>query len=199
MLTPYSVVYQGRPEQQHSVIFESLQEFQESRFRSRELGQDQSTIFWRLDWNESLQSLNKALENPPDWPETKPVIDWILPENQQGIFYLPIQSLVYAELSNRGSSHWLFLELPKEVKANWQISWDVLRSTKLQPEIFLLDSKRKRIHQQLMMKKKAITINYENIPENGKLFLRISDEIGYIRFSVGGYQSFRYVIRVEKK
>jgi hypothetical protein len=199
MLTPYSVVYQGRPEQQHSAIFESLQEFQESRFRSRELGREQSTIFWRLDWNESLQSLNKSLENPPDWPETKPLIDWSLPENQQGIFYLPIQSSVYAELSNRGSSHWFFLELPKEVKANWQISWDVLGSTKLQPEIFLLDSKRKRINQQLMMKKKAITINYENIPENGKLFLRISDEIGYIKSSVGGYQSFRYVIRVEKK
>ena len=199
MLTPYSVVYQGRPEQQHSAIFESLQEFQESRFRSRELGREQSTIFWRLDWNESLQSLNKSLENPPDWPETKPVIDWSLPENQQGIFYLPIQSSVYAELSNRGSSHWFFLELPKEVKANWEISWDVLGSTKLQPEIFLLDSKRKRINQQLMMKKKAITINYENIPENGKLFLRISDEIGYIKSSVGGYQSFRYVIRVEKK
>jgi len=199
MLTPYSVVYQGRPEQQHSAIFESLQEFQESRFRSRELGREQSTIFWRLDWNESLQPLKKALENPPDWPETKPLIDWSLPENQQGIFYLPIQSSVYAELSNRGSSHWFFLELPKEVKANWQISWDVLGSTKLQPEIFLLDSKRKRINQQLMMKKKAITINYENIPENGKLFLRISDEIGYIKSSVGGYQSFRYVIRVEKK
>ena len=40
-----------------------------------------------------------------------------------------------------------------------------------------------------MMKKKAITINYENIPKNGKLFLRISDEIGYIKSSVGGYQS----------
>ena len=88
---------------------------------------------------------------------------------------------------------------PKESKANWQISWDVLGSTKLQPEIFLLDSKRKRINQQLMIKKKAITINYENIPENGKLFLRISDEIGYIKSSVGGYQSFRYVMRVEKK
>ena len=50
-----------------------------------------------------------------------------------------------------------------------------------------------------MMKKKAITVNYENIPENGKLFLRISDEIGYIKSSVGGYQSFRYVMRVEKK
>ena len=42
-------------------------------------------------------------------------------------------------------------------------------------------------------------INYKNIPENGKLFLRISDEIGYIKSSVGGYQSFRYVICVEKK
>ena len=50
-----------------------------------------------------------------------------------------------------------------------------------------------------MMKKKAITINYENIPENGKLFLRISDEIGYINSLIGGYQSFRYVIRVEEK
>jgi hypothetical protein len=199
MLTPYSIVYQGEPEQQHSAIFESLEEFQESRFRSRELGRDQATIFWRLDWNESLQSLTKALENPPDWPETKPIIDWTLPENQQGIFYLPIESLAYAELSNRGNSHWFFLELPKEVKTNWQISWDVLGSTKLQPEIFLLDSKRKRIAQQLMMKKNVITINYENIPENGKLFLRISDEIGYIRSSIGGYQSFRYVMRVEKK
>jgi hypothetical protein len=199
MLTPYSIVYQGEPEQQHSAIFESLEEFQESRFRSRELGRDQATIFWRLDWNESLQSLTKALENPPDWPETKPIIDWTLPENQQGIFYLPIESLAYAELSNRGNSHWFFLELPKEVKANWQISWDVLGSTKLQPEIFLLDSKRKRIAQQLMMKKNVITINYENIPENGKLFLRISDEIGYISSSIGGYQSFRYVMRVEKK
>ena len=199
MLTPYSAVYQGRPEQQHSAIFESLQEFQESRFRSRELGRDQATIFWRLDWNESLQSLTKALENPPDWPEIKPIIDWTLPENERGIFYLPIESSVYAELSNRGNSHWFFLDLPKEVKANWKISWNVLGSTKLQPEIFLLDSKRKRVNQQLMMKKKAITINYENMPENGKLFLRISDEIGYIKSSVGGYQSFRYVIRVEKK
>ena len=143
--------------------------------------------------------MTKALENPPDWPEMKSIIDWTLPENERGIFYLPIESSVYAELSNRGSSHWFFLDLPKEVKANWKISWNVLGSTKLQPEIFLLDSKRKRINQQLMMKKKAITINYENMPENGKLFLRISDEIGYIKSSIGGYQSFRYVIRVEKK
>ena len=62
MLTPYSIVYQGKPEQQHSAIFDSLEVFQESRFRSRELGRDQATIFWRLDWNESLQSLTKALE-----------------------------------------------------------------------------------------------------------------------------------------
>ena len=42
-------------------------------------------------------------------------------------------------------------------------------------------------------------VNYENIPENGKLFLRIADEIGYIKSYVGGYKSFLYAIRVEKK
>jgi hypothetical protein len=199
MLTPYSVVYQGKPEQQHSEIFESLHEFQEPRFRSRELGREQSTIYWRLDWKKSLQSLKKASENPSDWPETKPAIDWTLPENPQGTFYLPLESSVYAELSNRGSSHWFFLKLPEEVEASWQVSWDVLGNTKLQPKIFLLDSKRNRIGQQLMMKKETITINYGNLIENRKLFVRISDEIGYIKSSVGGYQSFRYVLRVEKK
>jgi hypothetical protein len=49
------------------------------------------------------------------------------------------------------------------------------------------------------MKKETITINYGNHIENRKLFMRISDEIGYIKSSVGGYQSFRYVLRVEKK
>ena len=198
-LTANSIVYQGQPTRSRSEVAESLRQLRESNFQTQALALIKDTLYWRLEWTEPVRSLLRSTEDPPGWDGGGAPVSWKVPETSPGLYQLPLEEWVYGEIPNRGGSHWLQLELPGDSESAWKVRWQVLGTTKLRPEILVFDDQRNRVQQQSMIKSGSISIDYAYQEKEKKLFLRISDEIGYIKSAVGGYQSFRYALRIEKK
>ena len=78
-----------------------------------------------------------------------------------------------------------------------KLRWSRLGKTNLRPKITLFDQNLKRLNYYYLGKKKNISLVFELPEASEKFFLRISDEVGFLKHVAGSYQSFRYVLRVD--
>ena len=116
-------------------------------------------------------------------------------------YNLPLPSTVYDHIRHRGDSTLFRIEPlnnteSKETNKVTSLSWFRIGPTNLRPKLTLYDQNRKRIKSYMLRKKKQFLFKYK-IPEGKQAFyLRISDEVGFLKDVAGSYQSFRYVLTV---
>ena len=116
-------------------------------------------------------------------------------------YNLPLPSTVYDHIRHRGDSTLFRIEplnntQSKETNKVTSLSWFRIGPTNLRPKLTLYDQNRKRIKSYMLRKKKQFLFKYK-IPEGKQAFyLRISDEVGFLKDVAGSYQSFRYVLTV---
>ena len=112
---------------------------------------------------------------------------------------LPLKSTVYDHIRHRGDSTLFRIETEKysEITENKKVinfNWMRLGRTNLRPKLTLFDKNRKKIRSYWLGKKNNLLFKY-TIPDNEQVFyLRIADEVGFLKDVAGSYQSFRYII-----
>ena len=83
-----------------------------------------------------------------------------------------------------------------EEKKMIKITWNRLGPTHLRPKITIYDRNRKRVKGYLLKSKKHFSFKYLLPEENDTFYLKISDEIGFLKGIAGSYQSFRYILTI---
>ena len=116
-------------------------------------------------------------------------------------YILPFGSQVLDHIRHRGDStlfkiNWTLQKDQNEMLI--KILWTRIGPSNLEPKITLFNKNREKIKSYLLGKKKQITIEYQLTKDNRIIFLRISDQLGFLENVAGSYQSFRYVLSVKK-
>ena len=114
-------------------------------------------------------------------------------------YILPLARIVYDNIRHRGDSTLFRIEVPKEAYTEEKnkvvsLTWRRLGPTHLRPKLTLFDQNRKRIKSHLLRSRKQFSFKYK-IPFGKETFyLRISDEVGFLKGVTGSFQSFQYIL-----
>jgi len=76
------------------------------------------------------------------------------------------------------------------------LAWFRLGTTHLKPELTIFDQNRNRKISYLLRRRKQFTFHYKIPVGQESFYLRISDEVGFLKGVAGSYQSFHYVLTV---
>jgi len=115
-------------------------------------------------------------------------------------YILPFGSQVLDHIRHRGDSTLFKINSPMQKDQNEmliKILWSRIGPSNLEPKITLFNQNMKQIKSYLLGKKKQITIEYQLTRDNRIIFLRVSDQLGFLEDVAGSYQSFRYVLSVK--
>ena len=114
-------------------------------------------------------------------------------------FKLPFAKAVYDHIRHRGDSTLFRIEVPKNMNVNEEnklinLAWFRLGTTHLNPELTIFDQNRNRKKSYLLLRRKQFTFQYKIPVGEEAFYLRISDEVGFLKGVAGSYQSFHYVL-----
>ncbi len=114
-------------------------------------------------------------------------------------FKLPFAKAVYDHIRHRGDSTLFRIEIPKHIKNNEgnrliNLTWFRLSPTHLNPEITIFDQNRNRKKSFLMRRLKKFSFQYKIPIGQENFYIRISDEVGFLKGISGSYQSFHYIL-----
>ena len=108
---------------------------------------------------------------------------------------------MFDHIRHRGDSTLFKIDWPLQKKQNKMliiINWFRIGPSNLEPKITLFNKNKKRIKSYLLGKKKQITFEFQLSNDNESIFLRVSDQLGFLEDVAGSYQSFRYVLSVKQ-
>ena len=181
----------------------------DSQFQISEIKWENNYLEVNVTWHESIALLEPyfALDEVKDFGEGNeennlPIPDFQVPLSPfKQIYSLPLTSTVYDNVRHRGDST-LFMIIADNINESYEeknlikITWNRLGPTHLWPKLTIYDHKRKRLKGYLLKRKKHFSFQYLLPKGNDTIYLKISDEIGYLEGVAGSYQSFRYLLTV---
>ena len=132
--------------------------------------------------------------------KTNPILQVPLKKFKQ-TYILPFESPVLDHIRHRGDSTLFKIDWPLKKEKNKmiiKIHWSRIGISNLEPKITLFNKKKIRIKSYLIGKKKHFTIEHQLTNDNRTIFLKVSDQIGFLEDVAGSYQSFRYVLSVKQ-
>jgi len=91
------------------------------------------------------------------------------------------------------------IEVPKNMNVNEEnklinLSWFRLGTTHLNPELTIFDQNRNHKKSYLLRRQKQFIFQYKIPVGQEAFYLRISDEVGFLKGVAGSYQFFHYVL-----
>ena len=181
----------------------------DSQFQISEIKWENNYLEVNVTWHESIALLEPyfALDEVKDFGEGNeennlPIPDFQVPLSPfKQIYSLPLTSTVYDNVRHRGDST-LFMIIADNKNESYEerklieITWNRLGPTHLWPKLTIYDHKRERVKGYLLKRKKHFSFQYLLPKGNDAIYLKISDEIGYLEGVAGSYQSFRYLLTV---
>ena len=181
----------------------------DSQFQISEIKWENNYLEVNVTWHESIALLEPyfALDEVKDFGEGNeennlPIPDFQVPLSPfKQIYSLPLTSTVYDNIRHRGDST-LFMIIADNINESYEeknlikITWNRLGPTHLWPKLTIYDHKRERVKGYLLKRKKHFSFQYLLPKGNDAIYLKISDEIGYLEGVAGSYQSFRYLLTV---
>ena len=203
----YQAIFLGKRES----ILKDLSSTSDAPFRITSVYWDNNYLVVELQWEEIPAPLEKFKINlletglvESNYPEIiipKPNLQVPL-RTLKKTYILPLYNSVFDHIRHRGDSTLFMIETPSDNDAEkpnivHKLSWSRLGKTNLRPKITLFDQNLKRLNYYYLGKKKNISLVFELPEASEKFFLRISDEVGFLKHVAGSYQSFRYVLRVD--
>ena len=109
-------------------------------------------------------------------------------------YVLPQRSVVYDHIKNRGDSTTFRLETLKSSEV-LGFRWFRIGKTNLRPIISLLDEKHEVVKSYRLSNIRRFSFNYKVPDGTDTLYLRISDETGFIEGIGGSFQFFHYLLK----
>ena len=109
-------------------------------------------------------------------------------------YVLPQRSVVYDHIKNRGDSTTFRLETLKSSEV-LEFQWFRIGKTNLRPIISLLDEKLEVVKSYRLSNIRRFSFNYKVPDGTDTLYLRISDETGFIEGIGGSFQFFHYLLK----
>ena len=114
-------------------------------------------------------------------------------------FKLPFAKAVYDHIRHRGDSTLFRIKVPKNMNVNEEnklinLAWFRLGTTHLNPELTIFDQNRNHKKSYLIRRRKQFIFQYKIPVGQEAFYLRISDEVGFLKGVAGSYQSFHYVL-----
>ena len=200
----YKALYLGK----HENILREFSSPKDKTFRILFVNWEDNYLVVHVEWNEVPALLEQfyatldVIEFFEDDSEEKNVL---MPELQVPLrtfkqtYRLPLARIVYDNIRHRGDSTMFRIKVPKEpytdeVNKVVNLTWRRLGPTHLSPKLTLFDQNRKRIKSHLLRSRKHFSFKYK-IPFGKEIFyLRISDEVGFLKGVSGSFQSFQYVL-----
>lgn len=107
------------------------------------------------------------------------------------------EQLILSKISSRADEDIYMVEGPLEGLTGISIDWIRIGRTSLSPQLRLYDQDFKFLNNYLLLgRQNRLTFTY-TFPENPpkKIYIRISDKVGFIQGETGGYKSFNYLLK----
>ena len=108
-----------------------------------------------------------------------------------------IDQLVVSKISSRADEDIYMVEGPLDQSSEIAIDWIRIGRTSLSPQLRLYDQDFKFLNNYLLLgRQNRLRFTYtfrENPPT--KIYIRISDKVGFIQGETGGYKSFNYLLK----
>lgn len=127
----------------------------------------------------------------PDLTEQEPN------NNSRQFNRLPSEQLVVSKVSSRADEDIYMVEGPFDQSNGIMIDWIRIGRTSLSPQLRLYDQDFKFLNNYLLLgRQKRLRFKYtfqDNPPT--KIYIRISDKVGFIQGETGGYKSFNYLLK----
>jgi hypothetical protein len=167
------------------------------------LGQDIVELdTWQYD-NNVVEQLNKILNETEEFDETLiPDVEEKEPNNNSRRFnYLPNGTLLIGKISSRADEDIYQVEEPLEDISSINIEWMLGSKTSLSPQLKLYDDNFKFLNSySLLGHQNRIKFSYTFQLETPKrIYIRVSDAVGFIQGETGGYKSYDYLLKVQWK
>ena len=132
-----------------------------------------------------------------------PEIEENEPNNNSRRFnYLPNETLLIGKISSRADEDIYQIEEPQEDEtSSINIEWMIASKTSLSPQLKLYDDDFKFLNSySLIGNQNRIKFSYTFQTETPKrIYIRVSDSVGFIQGETGGYKSYDYLLKVEWK
>jgi hypothetical protein len=189
-------------------IFQEFIPPPDAPFKISYLNWDENMLFVNVEWNErpaSLEPFFELVQESDFFESESEEINLPVPELQVPLspfkqtYSLPLASTVYDNIRHRGDSTLFMIKTyeedgSKDESKSIKITWNRLGPTQLRPKLTLYDQNRKRLKTYLLKRKKQFSFKYKLPADRNAIYLRISDEIGFLNGVAGSYQSFRYIL-----
>ena len=200
----YKALYLGKQEN----ILREFSSPKDKTFRILSVNWEDNYLVVHVEWNEVpalLEPFYATLEEKGLFEGDSEEKNVLVPELQVPLrtfkqtYSLPLARIVYDNIRHRGDSTLFRIKVPKEpyteeVNKVVSLTWRRLGPTHLRPKLTLFDQNRKRIKSHLLRSRKQFSFKYK-IPFGKETFyLRISDEVGFLKGVTGSFQSFQYVL-----
>ena len=200
----YKALYLGKQEN----ILREFSSPKDKTFSILSVNWEDNYLVVHVEWNEVpalLEPFYAKLEEKGLFEGDSEEKNVLVPELQVPLrtfkqtYSLPLARIVYDNIRHRGDSTLFRIKVPKEpnteeVNKVVSLTWRRLGPTHLRPKLTLFDQNRKRIKSHLLRSRKQFSFKYK-IPFGKETFyLRISDEVGFLKGVTGSFQSFQYVL-----
>lgn len=169
------------------------------------LGQDIVELdTWQYD-NDVIEQLNKILNEAEEEAFDESLVPDIAekePNNNSRRFnFLPNETLLIGKISSRADEDIYQVEEAFENKTSINIEWMLGSKTSLSPQLKLYDDNFKFLNSySLIGRQNKIKFSYTFEAETPKrVYIRVSDAVGFIQGETGGYKSYDYLLKVEWK
>ena len=154
--------------------------------------------------NNVIEQLNKALNDTDEIDEALiPEIEEREPNNNSRRFnFLPNETLLIGKISSRADEDIYQVEEPQEDEtSSINIEWMIASKTSLSPQLKLYDDNFNFLNSySLLGNQNRIKFSYTFQSETPKrIYIRVSDAVGFIQGETGGYKSYDYLLKVEWK
>ena len=191
-------------------ILSELRLIKDSQFYIKNSFWEKNILTVELIWKEIVTKLEKYKFTEKEnklLDENFTTADAIIPILQVPLrkfkqtYSLPLRTPVYDHIRHRGDSTLFKVEEDLIKNINEQnklvkIFWQRFGPTNLKPKITLFDENKKHIKTYDLGKRKHFFFEHKLINDKKALYLRISDELGFLEDVAGSYQSFRYVLSI---
>jgi len=160
--------------------------------------------------NSVIDQLNKAFSETDENGEIVEIDETLIPEieenepnnNSRRFNYLPNETLLIGKISSRADEDIYQIEEPQEDEtSSINIEWMIASKTSLSPQLKLYDDDFKFLNSySLIGNQNRIKFSYTFQTETPKrIYIRVSDSVGFIQGETGGYKSYDYLLKVEWK
>ena len=152
--------------------------------------------------NRRIENINKILNDS----ESGEIDENLIPEieekepnnNSLKINFLPNETLLFGKISSRADEDIYRVEVTEENKSAIIIEWMIASKTSLSPQLKLYDSDFRFLNSYSMLgNQKKLKFSYtfqDKTPK--KIYIRVSDSVGFIQGETGGYKSYDYLLKV---